>query len=164
MIKIKSLNEDDTGVFEGTANKYDLKDRDGDIIRPGAFSKSIANRKTYPLLLNHSWDNVIGKIDVHEEEDGLKAVGTFNLKDPQAVNIYELVKMGALTDMSVGFRLKDYVPIDPKKPYGGFEIKEADLYEVSIVVAPSNVGSTINNIKSKPKTTKFRLGGFEYDL
>ena len=50
--------------------------------------------------------------------------------------------------MSVGMAIKDYEPLDPDRPFGGWLIKQADVYEGSVVTIPANGEALIDNVKS----------------
>lgn len=147
---VKELDEE-SGVFKGYLSTYDNVDRDGDIIRKGAFDNSLKQKSVVPLCFNHLREKVIGKLELSTDDKGLLSKGTFNLKDPLASNVYELLKMGALDSMSIGMRVKDYEPIDKGRPFGGWDIKEVDVWEGSIVTVPANEQATINQVKEQSK-------------
>lgn len=144
---IKSVGEED-GVFEGYLSTYGNTDRDGDIINKGAFDNSLAKKTTVPMCFNHDWNKVVGKMELSSDDKGLKAKGTLNLADPEAQNIHNLMKMGALDSMSIGMMVKDYEPIDAKQPYWQWNIKEAEVWEGSIVTIPANEQATIDKVKN----------------
>ena len=143
---IKTVDNEDYH-FIGKASTYGNSDRDGDIFQKGAFSKSVSAKHSVPMLLNHETNTILGKMEVEDSDDCLIAKGIFDLNISKANDIYSLVKMGALDSMSVGFMIKDYEPIDNKRPYRGWLIKEAELLEVSIVTVPANAEATISDVK-----------------
>ena len=149
---IKTVEEE--GVFEGYLSTYGNTDRDGDIIEKGAFDNYISKKNTVPMCFNHDWNKVVGKMELSSDDKGLKAKGTLNLADPQAQNIYHLMKMGALDSMSIGMMVKEYEPIDAKNPYWQWNIKEAEVWEGSIVTIPANEQATIDKVKSINKETE----------
>ena len=152
--EIKAVENSESGYhFSGYASTYGNSDRDGDIIEPGAFNGILngTNKSVVPMLYQHKLSEVIGKIELSLDSKGLIARGTFNLNDERAKNVYDLVKMGALDSMSIGFFVKDYEPIDPKRPFGAWKLKELDVVETSIVTVPANSQALISNIKSLMK-------------
>lgn len=155
---IKAVDESLDYQFEGYASTYGNVDRDKDIFIKGAFDKTLQTKNTYPLLFNHDRNSVIGKIEASTDNMGLFVKGYLNLNDSKAQNVYDLLKMGALNSMSVGFSVKDYDPVDPNKPFGGWQIKEAELYEVSIATIPANERAIISTVKSLKEKEEF------YDL
>lgn len=145
--QIKALT-DEMWQFEGYASTFGNVDREGDIFDKKAFDETIKRQSTYPLLFNHEKNSVIGKLELEIDNKGLFAKGWLNLKDVKAQNIYDLMQMGALHSMSIGFSVKDYEARDITKPFGGWIIKKAELYEVSIVTIPANDKALITNLKS----------------
>jgi len=148
-MSLKSADIDsETGKFSGYLSTYENEDRDGDIIKRGAFDKGVAKKSTVPMLFNHRRDEVLGKLDLIADAKGLYAEGVLNMSDEKVKNVYELLKMGALDSMSVGMIINKYSPIDPKNPWGAWEIMEAEAVEGSIVAIPANDQATIDYVKS----------------
>ena len=74
----KEMETEDDGSFEGYASVFNNKDLGNDVIRQGAFTKSIAGRKasSVKLLYQHKTDEPIGVIDsLEEDKRGLKIRG-----------------------------------------------------------------------------------------
>ena len=145
---IEKAGESAAYHFRGYASTYGNIDRDQDVMLAGCFDESVKRKSTIPMLWNHWRSDVIGKINLSLDEKGLIAEGTFNLKDPEAQHIKDLVDMDALDSMSIGFIVEEYEPVDPKRPFGGWSIKKADVLETSIVTIPANPNATIAEIKS----------------
>ena len=153
--EIKALDkeetpEDNSGVFKfkGYLSTYGNTDRDGDIVEKGAFDHSILERKTVPLLFNHDRNQVIGLAELTTDEKGVPATGSITLNTDLGKQVAELVKLGALNSMSVGMAIKDFDPIDNARPFGGARIKQADIYEASVVTIPANAEALIDQVKS----------------
>lgn len=133
-----------------------------DVVKPGAFKKTLAEHKkrgTVPaMLFQHDWDNVIGAYsEVSEDDDGLNLSGKLaqSAKTPAGADLYELVSMGALTGLSIGFRPVK-VKLDEKAKTR--ELLEVDLHEVSIVTIPGNANARIQDVKSAdPARVKRRI-------
>ena len=132
----------DTGSrqVKGYLSVFDVIDSDEDIIRRGAFAKSIAeigpsssgNRKIQHLR-NHNWDWQIGKFtELAEDEKGLYFVSTLGTssKGDDALRDYD---EGILLEHSIGFNYvwdkMDWID-DDKYDHGGFfEVREVKLWE-----------------------------------
>ena len=74
----KEMDTDDDGSFEGYASVFNNKDLGNDVIRQGAFTKTITGRKasSIKLLYQHKTDEPIGVIDsLEEDKRGLKIKG-----------------------------------------------------------------------------------------
>ncbi|MBL4837001.1 MAG: HK97 family phage prohead protease, partial [Kordiimonadaceae bacterium] len=104
-IEIKS-DGDDLGTFSGYGSIFGNKDRDGDIVAKGAFKKSLG--KALPALLwQHDQKEPIGRFDeVREDEKGLFVRGRLVLQG-RGLQAYELLKVGALKGLSIGFVTKE---------------------------------------------------------
>lgn len=159
---------DGVGTFEGYGAVFDVEhptsswalDLDWkDVIRPGAFKKTLAEHKkngTRPnMLLMHEWGNVIGVWQSCEEDkDGLLTKGavSMNAKMPNGAGVHELMKMGGLTGESIGFRVTKHVLNQELKLR---EILEVKLREVSIVDDPGGPTARITDVKSVTKNPQF---------
>jgi hypothetical protein len=79
---IKSA-DDQGGTFVGLASVFDNVDHHGDIVRRGAFAKSLSSGSPIPLLWEHKSDdprNFVGDVvEATETDDGLAIKGRFDL-------------------------------------------------------------------------------------
>ena len=142
----KTLGETEDGGIDikGSASTNAL-DRAGDIIEPDAWTKGgLENYKTNPILLfNHNYDKPIGRATGLEvTENGLDISAKIS---KAAGDVKDLVKDGVLGAFSVGFRVKD---ADYMSETDGYKIKDAELFEVSVVSVPCNQGATFSVAKS----------------
>jgi len=142
----KTLGETDDGGIDikGSASTNAL-DRAGDIIEAEAWTKGgLENFKSNPVLLfNHDYNRPIGRATGLEVTDkGLEISGRIS---KAAGEIKDLVKDGVLGAFSVGFRVKD---ADYMTETDGYKIKDAELFEVSVVSVPCNQGATFSLAKS----------------
>jgi Escherichia/Staphylococcus phage prohead protease len=80
-LRIKALDQT-SGAFSGFASTYDNTDDVGDRILAGAFTRTIAQQKTFPLLWAHSANEPIGTAHVEDSRDGLMTHGQLVLEDP----------------------------------------------------------------------------------
>lgn len=145
---IKAIEGEKDYHFEGYGSTYGNFDRDGDVMEKGCFLKTLKSDSVRPLCLNHDVNRIIGKAELSEADDGLYVKGTFNMSDEEAKKIYDLVKMGAITSMSIGFLVNDFEPIDKSEPYGKMKFTDIDLLEVSLVTVPANDKARITDVKS----------------
>jgi hypothetical protein len=140
-----------SGLVEGFAAGYGKPDRVGEVVRPGAFAKSIEaakRRGAMPaMLLYHDTERPAGRwLSFEERAEGLLAKGALALGTADGDEAYRLLKSGALAGLSVGFiaqkreTRRDGVP----------EIVEADLLEVSFVTTPANPDAIVTSVKALP--------------
>ncbi|NRA25524.1 MAG: HK97 family phage prohead protease [Oleispira sp.] len=147
--KIKSIDE--SGEFSGYASVFGVKDSYSDIVMPGAFSKSLAKwgekRQLPALLWQHKTDEPIGIFTSMKEDDhGLYVEGRLLKDDDElAKRAYAHLKAGSIQAMSIGYSLNDY---EYDKDKGAFQLKEIDLWEVSLVTFPANEEARIDTVKA----------------
>lgn len=148
--EVKSIDE--TGYFTGYASVFDEVDSHGDIVKKGAFTKSLQKKseqgRKLPILWQHDPANPIGVYErALEDSYGLYVEGQLLIDDVvQAKEAHALMKAGAVTGLSIGFYLEDY---DVDKSQGFWNLTEIDLFEVSTVTFPSNDRSRVIDVKSK---------------
>jgi HK97 family phage prohead protease len=137
------LKADDAGAVEGYGSVFGGVDSYGDRIVPGAFAKTLTKRKP-KMLWQHRMDKPIGVWDeVIEDGKGLRLKGRL-ATTPQAQEARELVKMGAMDGLSIGFRtLSDEMEGNVRL------LKEIDLWEVSFVTIPADSAATLTGIKAE---------------
>ena len=136
--------DDGTVKIQGYASTNDT-DRAGDVIEKDAWLQGgLDNFKNNPILLfNHDYNSPIGKATGLEVTDkGLKIEGIIS---KSAGKIADMVKEGILGAFSVGFRVKD---ADYIEETDGLRIKDAELFEVSVVSVPANQSAVFSVAKS----------------
>lgn len=104
----KEIEADEDGSFEGYASVFNNKDLGNDVIKQGAFAESIKGKRarSIKLLYQHKTDEPIGVVDSLEEDSkGLKIKGRLAMGTQKGREVYELMKMGALDSMSIGYKL-----------------------------------------------------------
>ena len=140
----------DTGVFEGYGSIFNLTDKGGDIVIPGAFAESLTTQKAAgrlpAMLWQHNQREPIGVYTSMEEDSvGLKVKGQLALKTARGAEAYELMKMGALSGMSIGYRSRDD---SYDRVTGVRSLKKVDLVELSLVTFPMNDASRVSAVKT----------------
>ena len=150
-IKTNTDEEEEEGTFEGYGSVFNNTDLGNDVIKNGAFMKSLKKRgyKSVKLLYQHKSDMPIGVFDsIKEDQHGLYVKGRLALKTQAGRDAYELLKMGALDGLSIGFRANpDQVSYDKRSRKR--IIKEVDLMEISLVTFPMNPKATVNQVKAE---------------
>ena len=153
--ELKAYNDEEEskeyGLFEGYGSVFGNKDLGNDVIEKGAFTKSIKRRtnKGVKLLYQHKSDMPIGVFDeIREDDHGLVVKGRLALKTQAGAEAYELLKMGALDGLSIGFRVNPS-EVSYDKRNNKRIIKEVDLMEVSLVTFPMNPQATVRSVKGE---------------
>ena len=139
-LKIKAV--DDTGSYTGLGAVYGNTDLGGDQIQPGAFTRTLASGKQFPLLWQHDPSNPIGTAKVTDTREGLAVDGKLLLQDPTALKAYTFMKAGVIKGMSIGFEcLQSTMDGDVR------QLKELKLWEISVVTFPMNESAQISSVK-----------------
>ena len=145
-LEVKALTAD--GRFAGYASVFDNTDSQQDVMRRGAFAKSLTARR-YPvqLLWQHQWQNPIGVIDaIFEDQHGLYVEGKLLLDVAQAREAHALLKAKALRGLSIGYSVKR-ARRNPDS--GARELLEVELWEVSLVTQPANAAAQVTVVKAE---------------
>lgn len=147
--EIKDISEE--GIFTGYGSIFDNEpDSYGDIIEKGAFTKTLAlrgrNRNGIAMLYQHNSDRPIGIWNELMEDDvGLRVRGQLAIKTSYGHDTYELMKLGAIKGLSIGYRVKKE---ELDQDTNIRTLKEIELYEISPVTFPAKITATINNVKN----------------
>ena len=108
--KFETREENDEMIIEGYFavfnSNYEILPGMSESIAPGAFKNTLAG--DIRALINHDTTLVLGRtaaktLEVSEDERGLWGRIRINPKDSDAVNLYERVKRGDVSQCSIGF-------------------------------------------------------------
>ena len=128
------------GYFVVFNSNYEIMAGLSESVAPGAFKNTLAD--DIRALVNHDTTLVLGRTSAHtlelrEDEHGLWGRIVINPNDSDAVNLYERVKRGDVSQCSFGF---DILSEETEFSDNGdvhWIIKEVKLYEVSCVTFPA---------------------------
>ena len=140
---VKAVQDD--GTFAGYGSVFGVIDSYNDIVTPGAFTESIKTRQP-SMLWQHQRSEPIGiYTGVKEDTVGLHLEGRLALKTTRGAEAYELLKMGAISGLSIGFMVREesYDRVTKINT-----LKKLDLWEVSLVTFPANDASRVTDVKS----------------
>lgn len=155
-LEVKML--DDEGTIEGYGAVFGNEDSYGDIIEPGAFRETLQMRRP-KMLWQHNMDEVIGAWNEYREDaKGLWMKGKLALGVRRGAEARELIQMGAIDGLSIGYMTRDYAMDGTIR-----RLKRVDLYETSIVTEPANSMALVAGVKSadvRSIETAFRQMGF----
>jgi HK97 family phage prohead protease len=164
-LRVKSAGPEDglgEGEFIAYASVFGNVDSYGDVVQDSAFDRTLsewsAKGDTIPVLWGHDmWDpfNNIGGVKeatiikqseekADGEKAGFKVHAQLDLENPTAAQVYRLVKGRRTTKMSFAYAVKDGTEND----HGGLDLKDVDLFEVSVVQVPANEEAEILAVKS----------------
>jgi len=145
--EIKAIS--DSGTFSGYGSVFGVKDSYGDIVVPGAFADSLAahraaNRLPAMLWQHRSAEPLGVYTQMHEDSIGLHVEGSLALTTVRGAEAHALMKMGALTGLSIGYqpRVETYDKVTAINT-----LHKVDLWEVSPVTFPANDAARIGSVK-----------------
>jgi len=156
------------GVVEGYASTFDREpDSYGDIIAKGAFARTLDEWRakegdglSIPLLYGHNTDDPmhnIGKVtEAYEDEKGLFIHAEFDADNPTAQYARKLASEGRLYQFSFAYAVRDAGMVTLENGVDAYELRDLDLYEVSLVQIPANQHAVVTGIKSEPQTIELR--------
>ncbi|PKB14242.1 prohead peptidase [Novosphingobium kunmingense] len=122
----------------GYAALFGTRDAGRDVILPGAFARTLAQRTDpLPLCWQHRPDQRIGWIErVGEDARGLRVIAAID--NPQGGAAMAL-RRGAVTGLSFGYRARSFT-----RSALGRDLAEVDLFEVSLVTHPMQHGARVH--------------------
>ena len=128
------------GYFAVFNNNYDIAPGMSESIAPGAFEGQLS--RDVRALVNHDTTLVLGRTSAHTlelrtDERGLWGKIAVNPKDSDAMNLYERVKRGDVSQCSFGFDITDEESTINDNGDVHWTIKGVDLYEVSCCTFPA---------------------------
>ena len=135
--------DEKNSVVKGYGSYFDNKDSDNDIIRRGAYQKTIQeNGHRVKYLYQHNMMQPIGKMkELYEDDKGLVFVAEVP-KTSLGKDVIELMKAGVITENSVGI-----LPINKEDKGEYREIQEVKLFEISAVTLAANDQAKIMDVK-----------------
>lgn len=155
-IEVKEVSN--SGTLVGYGSTFNEVDLGYDVIEPGAFAKSLDERGLPKMLWGHDFmEPPIGNwTKAEEDKRGLYLEGRLNLDMQKARDVHSALKNKSVDGLSVGF-----IPVEDEIAKSGVRfIKEAQLYEVSVVNFPMNESARVDAVKtliSSGKITKAQL-------
>lgn len=141
---------EDGWQFTGYASTYGGEpDSYGDVIRKGAFDRSLTENPGPPLLWAHSMAHIVGvPVEIKSNSKGL--LGTWQIVQHQTgQEAYANLKAGAVKGLSIGFYERDS-DIDEKT--GIRTLTDIELVEVSLVAVPANKNAQVSGVRSRLPT------------
>lgn len=150
-VRVKASDTED-GVISGYASVFGNVDSYGDIVVKGAFAKFLAKvaetGKVIPVFYGHNMEDPranIGRVtELREDDHGLFFMAKLDLSsDTYGRMVYEQLKDGRLDSLSFGYSV-----IEASNTKDGYELRELELYEISVVPIPANREAQITEVKA----------------
>jgi hypothetical protein len=137
--------DEEKGTFHGYASIFGSVDSYGDMVLPGAFKKTLKEKKEFPMLWSHNVCEPIGIISGEEDEKGLIVTGQLNRDVQRGREIRSLMAQKAVNGLSIGFvTVKEGVDKDSQAR----TLKEINLWEISPCVFQACPDAEVIDVKS----------------
>ena len=146
-----------SGYFSVFNSIYEIGPGMSESVAPGTFLSSLNG--DVRALTNHDSTLVLGRttagtLKLREDDVGLWGDVIINPKDSDAVNTYERVKRGDVSQCSFGFRItqEDTEVKDDGSVH--WTIRDVDLYEVSVCTFPAYEDTGVSARAAELETEK----------
>jgi HK97 family phage prohead protease len=143
----------DAGTFEALVSVFGNKDSYGEVVMPGAFTRTLDEWESkgdpIPVYWSHRLDDplmAIGKVlEASETDEGLLVKAQLDLDNPNGAQTYKLMKERLVTQFSFSFGVRDY-----QKSADGeaIELTDLDLYEVGPTPVGANPDTELIGVKA----------------
>ena len=161
LYKTFELKAADNGTIEGYFSTYDkTPDSYGDIIEPGAFTKTIEKREAsghpFPLCFNHDFSAVIGAVDSVTDTEKGPFIKAHFLDTALAQDVRKMLMSGAIYQFSFAYDiLGAREPDDEEKKAGVANVlTDLEVFEISVVTVPANQNAVATEVKAIEPETK----------
>ncbi|MFD5184034.1 HK97 family phage prohead protease [Streptomyces sp. NPDC058372] len=149
-----------TGEFTALVSVFGNVDSYGDVVQPGAFDRSLkewsASGFPIPVYWGHNLSdpdyNIGHVVDAVETERGLQIRARLDMDSPKAPQVYRLLKGGRVKEFSFGYSVRD-AGWGAKDGVEVYELRDIDLYEVSVVPVGANPATELQTVKSLGERT-----------
>ncbi|MEJ0062400.1 MAG: HK97 family phage prohead protease [Alphaproteobacteria bacterium] len=147
-LEIKNYGAD--GLFYGYASVFNKIDSHDEAVAPGAFRRTLANWRAEArmpaMLWMHDATLPVGVwLGLTEDKEGLAVEGRLALRTQRGSEAYELLKMGAVTGLSIGYRVAA-ARADARRKLR--TLLDIDLFEISLVTFPANDAARVTRVKT----------------
>lgn len=150
------FSADEAGVFTGHAAVWDERNSFNEIVKRGAFLRTLSEHQTRnirpPMLWSHRTDEVVGVWEsITEDATGLAVRGRLITETARGKEAHALLKAGALSGLSIGFRARG-----AERGANGLRIlTDIELVEISLVALPSAGNARIKQVRSQGDVSAF---------
>jgi len=151
---MKVLGENDApGAFEALVSVFGVVDSDGDVVMPGAFTKTLAAGPK-AIVHSHDWQAApIGQtVSAQETSEGLLVKGRLFVAPDEdharAREVYAAMRGGALTEFSWGGRVTSETRKEAENGDVTYELNEIDLVEYGPCLKGANPSTRLLAVKS----------------
>ncbi len=147
-----------SGYFAVFNSNYQIWDNASESIAPGTFDETLAD--DIRALVDHETRLVLGRnkagtLTLKVDSRGLWGDVEINQADQDAMNLYERVKRGDVSQCSIGFDILEE-EFEDRGTSVHWTIKKVKLYEVSVVTFPAYEETEVKARKKQLEDIKTR--------
>jgi HK97 family phage prohead protease len=152
-LSLKMVGDD--GIFEGELSVYNNVDFGDDVVRPGAFTKTISEKNgVVPMLWQHDPNLPVGVNLLTDTGVALGNRGVINLEKQLGREALSDLRMWQKYGMKFGQSI-GYETIKEKRLDSGVrELLEVNLWEGSLVTFGMNPLATVNSVKQLARMSR----------
>lgn len=148
------------GEFTALVSVFDNVDSYGDVVQPGAFERTLkewsASGYPIPVYWGHNLSdpdyNIGSIVEAVETDRGLQVRARLDMDSPKAPQVYRLLKGGRVKEFSFGYSVRD-AGWGEKDGAEVYELRDIDLYEVSVVPVGANPATELHSVKAHAERT-----------
>ncbi|MGK5737268.1 HK97 family phage prohead protease [Micromonospora sp. URMC 103] len=173
---VKAAGEQDglqPGQFEAIVSVFGNVDHGGDVVLPGAFSRSLAEWKAAGDPIPVIWSHQIGDPESHigvvveaeellagderlpeklRDNGGLWVRGQLDLDEPRAAKVHRLLKGRRVKQFSFSYDIRDGA-LGERDGRDVYELRDLDLFEVGPTLLGMNAATDLVGAKAGPCPT-----------
>ncbi|HEX6374990.1 MAG TPA: HK97 family phage prohead protease [Allosphingosinicella sp.] len=133
--------------FAGYAAIFGRPDRGGDVVRRGAFARSLRRAAgAVPLLWQHDWARPVGRIEyLKEDRRGLRVIARLS-GGRGGREAAALLREGTVAGLSFGYRVRKTAGHDGAA--GLRELTDLELVEISLVTLPMQPRARVHAVEA----------------
>jgi HK97 family phage prohead protease len=160
------------GQFTALVSVFGNEDSVGDVVQPGAFTKTLADWRAkgdpIPVIWSHDWGDPFSHIGIvmtaNETPDGLEVTGQIEDVDtnPKAAQVYRLLKGRRVTQFSFAYDVIEGAWVERTDEengrYGFYELRELKLYEVGPCLVGANQETELLAAKAQSIAAGLKVG------
>lgn len=146
--RVKAAGADeglDEGQFTALVSVFGNEDSVGDVVLPGAFSKTLADWGSrgdpIPVIWSHDWGDPFSHIgsvsEAKETPAGLLVTGRLDLDNPKAAQVFRLLKGRRVTQFSFAYDIED-AGFGERDGRDVYELRQLKLLEVGPTLVGAN--------------------------
>lgn len=161
-VKAAGTEQDlDEGQYRALVSVFDVEDSTGDVVTPGAFTKTLNSWSErgdpIPIVWSHEWSDPYAHIghvvEAAETDDGLVITGQLDLANPKAEQVYRLLKGRRVTQHSFAYDVVDGTKAE-RDGRSVHELRELSVYEVGPCLVGANQETALLEAKAREAATK----------